>query len=561
MNAKSLFAALGGLSLAQANARMEELCGIVNFFDSENYTLPEGEEQAYRVAYGDWQTPLELAIRVCEKLQEQGVRPEVVVEPTCGTGSFVLAAAIVFSDSVKSIYGIEIFKPYLQQLKLRILEYALEHPQTIRCRIELYHRNIFDFRLEDLDIAEGKKVLLLGNPPWVTNSTLGKIKGDNLPRKTNIKNVKGIEAITGKGNFDVAESILYRLLDSFHRREGGCIALLIKSSVCRNVVYTQRSEKYAIRRMTQYPIDAQREFGVAVAASLFVVHLGGGAARQCDTIDFYAPQAAPTTYGWVGLRFASDTQAYTATSHLDGGCQLDWWSGIKHDCAKVLELERGNRGGMYNQLGEEVRIEPDLLYPLLKSSDLKNPVIEVVRKYLIVTQKSTSENTDNIARRYPLTYDYLTSHSKYLDHRASIIYKGRPRFCIFGVGSYSFKTYKVAISALYKTTHFALVPPIDGRSVMLDDTCYLMGFDTAEDAHCFLKILNSPPVQQFLRSIIFQDAKRCICKDLLMRIDLLAAIETLEHTYILTEQEALRARQYIHQHSNQRQEILQFSIF
>jgi len=42
-------------------------------------------------------------------------------------------------------------------------------------------------------------------------------------------------------------------------------------------------------------------------------------------------------------------------------------------------------------------------------------------------------------------------------------------------GSLFFKPYKVAISGLYKSSHFSLLLPVDGKPVMLDDTCYLLG--------------------------------------------------------------------------------------
>lgn len=37
-----------------------------------------------KVEYGDFQTPIELAERVCQKLIELGVNPDVIIEPTCG---------------------------------------------------------------------------------------------------------------------------------------------------------------------------------------------------------------------------------------------------------------------------------------------------------------------------------------------------------------------------------------------------------------------------------------------------------------------------------------------
>jgi len=54
-------------------------------------------------------------------------------------------------------------------------------------------------------------------------------------------------------------------------------------------------------------------------------------------------------------------------------------------------------------------------------------------------------------------------------------------FSIFDIGNYSFKPYKVAVSGLYKQTKFSLVEP-NGTVLVLDDTCYFIGFDTLREA-------------------------------------------------------------------------------
>ena len=72
--------------------------------------------------YGDWQTNLPLAISVCEYLKERGIRPQVIVEPTCGQGNFILAALLTF-DSIEDVYGIEIYKPYLKTKSHQIIVY------------------------------------------------------------------------------------------------------------------------------------------------------------------------------------------------------------------------------------------------------------------------------------------------------------------------------------------------------------------------------------------------------------------------------------------------------
>jgi hypothetical protein len=112
------------------------------------------------------------------------------------------------------------------------------------------------------------------------------------------------------------------------------------------------------------------------------------------------------------------------------------------------------------------------------------------------------------------------NNTEYLDKRKSSIYRNKPRFSIFGVGDYSFKQYKVAISGMYKKPLFALVTPIDNRPVMLDDTCYLLGFNSYFDALFTASLLNMQKTLKFLGSIAFEDAKRPYTKDTLMRIDL-----------------------------------------
>jgi len=90
-------------------------------------------------------------------------------------------------------------------------------------------------------------------------------------------------------------------------------------------------------------------------------------------------------------------------------------------------------------------------------------------------------------------------------------------YSIFGVDDYSFIPYKVAISGLYKQTKFTLVKP-NGTVLLLDDTCYFIGFDTLEEAQNIQNLLNQPEIQEFIESFMFIDEKRAITKELLMRI-------------------------------------------
>lgn len=524
MTASSYIESIKCLPVVAANAKLEEICGIQSFFEHVNIhsdIIPRDSSTA-KDEYGDWQTNMDLTLDVCRHLKSKGVDPQVIIEPTCGKGHFIMAALQVFG-SVEEIYGIEIYKPYLDELKVRILQHFIDNDSERKPRIHLYHQNIFDFDFSDIKSdLKGKEILVLGNPPWVTNSKLGVINSKNLPKKTNFKKMEGLDAITGKSNFDIAEYICHHLIEEL-TGEKVHVAVLLKNSVIKNILYGQNVDGLKIDEISQYKIDANKEFNVSVAASLFYCSLGNTVSKQCSVKDFYTDKDQ-YRYGWVDDCFVADIEAYRNCMFLDGESPLEWWSGIKHDCAKVMELSfDGNR--LINGFGETVDIEDGILYPLLKSSDLRGGMVSLTRRYVIVTQSSTSDDTRWIKEKYPKAYKYLSSYADYLDNRASRIYKGRPRFCIFGIGRYSFKPYKIAVSGLYKTPSFTIVTPIDGKSVMLDDTCYMLGFDSLDDAMMTQSLLNSDSVRSFMNSIVFKDAKRVINKELLMRIDLIKAFE------------------------------------
>lgn len=196
-----------------------------------------------------------------------------------------------------------------------------------------------------------------------------------------------------------------------------------------------------------------------------------------------------------------------------------------------MELERVN-GHFVNNQSDEIKLEEDLVYGLLKSSDLKNTVIKSTRKHIIVTQTKVGQETSYIQHLYPETYSYLKKNICNFQARKSSIYNGKPLFSIFGIGDYSFKPFKVAISGLYKTYHFTLVLPQNDKPVMLDDTCYFIGFDRIEYAVYSIILLNSKTTEAFLKSITFSDAKRVFTKDLLMRLDLLNLANLISRTEI-----------------------------
>ncbi len=522
-----------------ANQKIEKICGCKDFFPSEDRFLslkdelnkPEGFYMAEdRGEYGDFQTNMPLSKAVTQVLLKKNIVPDVVIEPTCGKGNFILAALQSF-PSVKRVIGIEIYEPYVWQCKFNILDYFLSHPDANKPSIQIHRFNVFGFDFLELKKQiQDSNILIIGNPPWVTNSMLGALESDNLPQKSNFKKKRGLDAITGKGNFDIAEYIVVSLIRLFEKCNGW-LSLLVKNSVIKNIVYEQHNNHFWISDIEEMNIDSKKEFDVSVEASLLFCQFGKHSSQQCQVTDFYSGSII-NKFGWKESFFYSDINADGLFGNIDGKCQLEWRQGIKHDCSKVMELEQ-NGSGYRNKLNENVDLEEDLVYGLLKSSDLKTIVAVRPKKFTIVTQQRIGQNTDYIAN-YPCTYAYLRNHLDLFRNRKSTIYKGNPDFSIFGIGEYSFKPFKVAVSGLYKTFHFTLVLP-DKKPVMLDDTCYFLGFDDLISAVAIHTLLNSDVVESFLQSITFSDAKRMITKDALMRIDLRRVLDIVNSETIVKQ--------------------------
>jgi hypothetical protein len=174
---------------------------------------------------------------------------------------------------------------------------------------------------------------------------------------------------------------------------------------------------------------------------------------------------------------------------------------------------------LVNGYGKTVDIEDDLLYPLLKSSDIANETIKI-RKKVLVTQKRVSEETGYIQRKYPKTWQYLNDHTNDFIKRKSSIYKNKPNFSIFSIGAYSFYPFKIAISGLYKKINFKMLYPIGGKSVMVDDTCNFISCRKKSEAYIVFSLLTDEKTRLFLESIIFWDSKRPITTEILNSVDL-----------------------------------------
>ncbi len=473
-----------------------------------------------KIEYGDWQTPTALAEEVCSVLFSQGLKPASVIEPTLGKGTFLIAALKSFPTLTLAV-GVEINESYV-----KVAEEAVSKIKT-SCKSKLLRADFFEVNWMEIVKQLPEPILIIGNPPWVTNAGLTTLGSTNLPLKSNFQNLRGIEALTGKSNFDISEWMLLRNFSWMENREA-TLAMLCKTVVARKLLLKAWQNKCSIKTSSIYHIDALTHFGASVDACLLIVPTASRAKNtDCLIYDSLSGKNPSNVIGYKQNRLVSNVGVFEQHKHLlnnKNSTDYVWRSGIKHDCANVMGLKEERKGFYCNGLGEIVELEEDFLYPMLKSSDVaKGPPFDFSKK-LLVTQHHVSENTSYIRHMAPKTWDYLNKHAVLLNSRASSIYRNRPQFSIFGVGDYSFTPWKVAISGFYKFLNFNTIGPSNGRPVVFDDTCYFISCENEDEATCLAEILNSQPAKEFFSSLIFWDAKRPITVDLLrsLNIDALA---------------------------------------
>jgi len=468
-----------------------------------------------KIEFGDFQTPLALASQICALLSQRGITPDVVVEPTCGVGAFLVASAASFCKA--RLFGWDINGDYVQKARAALHDVGAGGRSTVATR---------DFFKHDWETAlagfEGK-LLVLGNFPWVTNATVSALNGANTPEKQNFQGFRGIEALTGKSNFDISEWMLMQLVNAL-RGTPATIAMLCKTAVARKLLRFAWQNDGRIAQASLYRINAKEYFDASVDACLLFIETGSSGPTEAPVFDHIQAQTPSKMVGLAGRDLVSDLRVYQKLKHLEGLCPYQWRSGVKHDCSAVMELRRDAGNGLQNKLHEVVDLEPDFLFPLLKCSDLANGRTTPER-FVLVTQTRVGKDTSEISRTAPRTWNYLDSHRKRFEARKSSIYANRIPFALFGIGEYSFAPWKAAISGLHKTPRFVWVPPSENKPVFFDDACYFIPFQNPEEAKVVTNILNSEPCLRFISSLLFEDSKRPITVELLQRLNLRAIAE------------------------------------
>ncbi len=447
-------------------------------------------------ALGDYQTPPALARAVLAACCERGIRPARILEPTCGSGSFLAAAATAYPQAAEFI-GVEVQR--------RRYEAELVRLQSCEPRLRIEYGDAYALDFAALRWRTSGPLLVVGNPPWITTAALGRYASVPTPPRSNRSGLRGLAARTGAANFDVAEFLLLKLLRDLHALPVQ-FACLVKESVARKLIAAADGARFGVTTAEIVRIDARAWFGVAVDACCLLL-----AVRPHGTLE--APIPIRAAFGGPPVAFVAPAAPLAGTGECNGP---RFRQGIKHDAADVFELRCDETGAWRNGFGEEVDVEAAFVYPLRKARALHSGRIEPTA--LIVPQMRLGADTQTLRENAPRLWRYLSRHADRIAARKSSIYRSAPRFALFGVGPYSFAPWKVGVAGFYAEPRFRLIGPHAGRPVVLGDTAYFAPFDREADARSFARLAQSNVAATLLRERIVR-GKRPVTKALLDSIN------------------------------------------
>jgi hypothetical protein len=158
----------------------------------------------------------------------------------------------------------------------------------------------------------------------------------------------------------------------------------------------------------------------------------------------------------------------------------------------------------------EERIEPDLVFPAVRGSDIERwnatPTIFVLMSQ--DPKKSEPYPEDRMKQKWPCTYSYLTKFKDILLTRGSKTVRQLAErtafYAMFGIGLYTVARYKVAWKRMASDIVASVISqyktPFGYKTIIPTDTTSLFAAESEDEAHYLCAIINSTLVRDFIKS-------------------------------------------------------------
>nr|WP_240147589.1 N-6 DNA methylase [Halorussus sp. JP-T4] len=516
------------------------------------------------MALGEYYTPRGVAELAVDALDVADVRSAAFLDPGCGSGVFLAVCvdrkvaamredgatpAEIVETVTETAFGVDLNPVAVKSAKLSYLLAllpvlddadvdAVELPVFLTDAVGLTREDALRFRDEPFEPTVD---YLVGNPPWIPWSRLSeelKAGWREADADLGLLPHDGAASRLGHANDDVSLPFVWRCIDRYLAPGGGASFVLKRDALTGPAGKLLRTLTVGDRPLAVehvHDFGGLRPFGDQVGADAAVYAFradadrsfpvdatawtAGDGDREPDyaTADAVRETLTAESTGFVPVDPDDETSAWIradAERAALGECTHDIRHGVKDDANDVFGVGR-------EQLAD---LEPDLVYPYLKSRHIVKYGLFGHDLRLVPLRKADEDNEEELRSRYPETYAYLRRHREALADRSSSWLDRGPFYNVFGLGEYTWSEYKVVWCRLGFKPHFAVVSTVDDpdlgeKPVVPGDHCMFVGTDSEREAHFLCALLNSAVYQRSLRHVA-PEGKASLSKATVSNLDL-----------------------------------------
>lgn len=509
-----------------------------------------------RHALGEFYTPRWLAEHVLDAVGYPGQNPGRLLDPACGSGTFLLAAL----DRLRQVPGTP--RERLAQMLAGVTGFDLNPVAVLSARANyllavadllddaappLLPVALRDAILDSGDVPQAGWDVVVGNPPWIAWDSLPpdyRQATKSLWQKYGLFSLSAREARHGGAKKDLAMLMLYVAADRY-LRDGGRLGMVITQTVLQSKGAGDGFRRFRLGEegspLEVLRVDDLSRFQPFADASNWTATLVLRKGQPTTYPVAYwkwsrhgclpaedgplpegvftqeacrAAPIAPERPGspWLVLpdRFGpsperllgpSDYQAHLGVN--SGGANGVYWVEVLGPGEGGLRVRNLPGRGKQAVPQVEAVIEPDLLYPLLRWGDIARYVARPRAHVLLAQDSQTRRGIEpqQMAERWPKTLAYLEQFEPLLRSRAAYRrYQAEAAYwSMYNVGPYSLAPWKVVWRRMDQQVRAAVVdeqddPLLGRRPVLPQETGVLIAAGSADEAYYLCALLNSAVV-------------------------------------------------------------------
>lgn len=509
-----------------------------------------------RHAFGETYTPDWLAEHLLNRLEYDGTTR--LIDPACGSGTFLALAVhrmkaqgLGLDEILKTFAGIEISPLAVLSAKVNLIlslrDELYEQPNALN-QLPIYHA---DALLSPPDV--GLFDVIVGNPPWINWETMQpdyRAATRPLWEHYGLFLHRNMDTILGSSKKDFAMLMTYQSMDTY-LKDGGKLGFIVSESTLKAAGASQGFRRFQIgdtplcvhhvddlsyllpfKEMSTHAVLIVLGKGQAnqypVPVTLWQKTTGGKSlnpahslekinaqttrtemtASPIDKQDITSPWivGTPNVQGAIQKLIGKSSYEAHAGAYSGGANGVYWLEILAQDSDKVT-IRNIVSGAKKAVPQVETQLESDLIYPLLRGTDVNRWDAKPSAHILMVQDpiKRHGYDEDWLQAHYPLTHAYLHQFKEILLRRASIkryFRKSLPFYSMFNISAYSFTPVKVVWHGMgRREMRAAVITTIDGKAILSNQAMHpAISLESETEAHYLAACLNSIPFEFALLS-------------------------------------------------------------